>query len=163
MLVYATSYGSSKVRYWLVTFGDVEVGEPGISRRLGAEAIYESLTKRGLWYLRRPAAKINPNDIIAFYRNGHGFRGSAAVVASTPVTDSDVQVLRECSLPNSFKWKLLLQSVVTFEEPVALAPLLAKMSFVRNKVHWGLDLRSSPRQIPVEDFLTVSKVGCKPT
>lgn len=139
--------------FWLVTFGD---SYPASGKMDGAE-IYEALMRSETWYLSREV-RMAPGDTLVFYENGCGFRGYAKLLKSGPLTPSDRLVLREYGVEFLVS-RLELKSVVRFKRAVPIQHLVADLSFITNKKHIGLGLRSAPRRIPAEDFARIRQAG----
>jgi len=60
------------------------------------------------------------------------------------------------ALLSEFKQRLALEDVVIFKEAIPLAPLVDRLEFVSNKKYWGTALKTSPRYISVEDYVTIT-------
>jgi predicted RNA-binding protein len=56
----------------------------------------------------------------------------------------------------TFPWRLQLNCLTPSSEPIAFKPLIEKLSFIKNKKHWGGTLQGNALlNIPEQDFRTI--------
>ena len=139
----------------LICYGDI-VADDGT--RIAGRTILESLVGRGYWLAMRMPKGWAPGIPVLLYQSQQGFTASATL--------KDVEQSRAADwrLPGEplfwrFPFKIILDKVRFFKEPVAARPILQKLWFVTNKAHWGHAFRTSPRLIPKADATFIMARG----
>jgi hypothetical protein len=117
--------------------------------------ILNDLLCHNVWYLRRGSRYLVPGDTtVIFYQSGAGIRGYAKVVSVDDVTNAARWQLEQYGLSH-LNVRLGLDEVELFVKPVKISPLVDRLDFVSNKVHWGQSVRTTPRTINDRDFATI--------
>lgn len=136
----------------LIVFGDID-GEHG---RIPADTIFQSLLAQNVWFTARVPAKAVDGVYCVFYQSGKGFQATAKISGIEGTTSVDR--IRFSGIPlDYYPVKIGLVSVRRFSKPIDPRPLLARLSFVSNKVYWGHSFRYSPRLIPFDDYSIIAK------
>lgn len=136
----------------MVTFGKIATRQSIIS----ADHILSQLLSQKCWFTTKLTRSIGPGTKLLFYQNGAGFRASAVV--SDVVHERQWTILQE-AISFAFNYRLMLTDIEMFERPIALGALVNELTFISNKLYWGTALRSSPRSIPLDDYLTIMKLA----
>lgn len=116
--------------------------------------IFDDLMKRGTWYLPRGSKHLVPGATVLFYQSGVGIRGYASVTSAEGTSEADLPVLNRYGLGH-LKVRLGLTNETIFDRAVPIGPMVERLDFVSNKVHWGHSVRTSPRSISDKDFATI--------
>ena len=85
--------------------------------------------------------------------------GHATLLRAEHADGSDHAILHEFGL-GYLTTRLILRDIHRYEIPVNLAPHVDKLSFIKNKIHWGTGLRPSLRAIPPRDFDLIEQIAC---
>lgn len=125
-------------------------------KRITGGEIYRSLMSRKVWGLHpRTANRANfkEGDFLTFYLGGQQvFLGTATVASSAyldKTTESDRWFLNEGT------YRVDLKDIQIWERPKPIKPLVKKLTFIRNPLHWGPYLQGGVRKIPEVDFKTI--------
>ena len=98
-------------------------------------------------------ANFKEGDHVVFYLGGqHVFLGTAVAASGTYVDktgESDSWFLE------SGTYRVDLKDIQTWDQPKPIKPLLKKLSFIKNPLHWGAYLQGGVRKIPEADFETI--------
>lgn len=134
----------------LISFSGVRTEQGSIP----AGTIFDDLMKRATWYLPRGSKHLVQGSKVVFYQSGVGVRGYAVVASAEPTTDADLAILSRYGLQH-LHVRLSLGETTIFDNAVPIRPIVDRLDFVSNKVHWGHSVRTSPRTITEKDFATI--------
>lgn len=144
----------------LLSFSD------GVSARgpVPASQIFSDLVAEGVWYLPRASRYLLPNETtVLFYQSGSGIRGYALVLDIKEASEGEREKLNVRYGLSRILVKIRLGHVEVFPKPVPIGPLAQELQFVKNKVHWGHSVRTSPRTINDADFALIKRIAAKTT
>lgn len=131
----------------LLSFSDSH----NVSGKVPASTIFDTLTKKHVWYVIRRPAKLVAGTNVLFYQSAVGIRGYATLVQIVENNASDMSWMRNLGL-YQLRFRLDIADVVKFETPVPLGPMVNELEFVANKKFWGHSVRGTPRIISLTDF-----------
>lgn len=125
--------------------------------------ITETLAKHEAWLASpvTPYQKVyTEGDRVLFYVAGPKARhvvGDAVIAGPvSPMTEEDQQVANDLKL-EGFEQRIPLRDVRYWNEPLALKPLVAQLTFIKDKQNWGLHLRQAATRIPYNDYIFLLK------
>jgi len=137
------------VKYWIfvsVPYTDFNTG-----------SIYEILGKiraSKKWPIGKKTLhrnELSENDKVLFYQGGEGGK---KIVGRAELASS---LMRDES--NIFNW-VMIRNIEIWEKPVEIKAVLEKLSFIRNKMHWGLRFQGGIVKISENDYkLILRKAG----
>lgn len=134
------------VRYWIfvsVPYTDFNTGS--------IYAMFERIRSSGKWPIGKKTAhryELSEGDRVVFYQGGQGGKKivGCAELASYLVRDEN----------NVFDW-VMIRNIKLWEKPVEIKTLLEKLSFIRNKMHWGLYFQGGVIKILEKDYKVILK------
>mgnify|MGYP000231291973 CR=1 FL=1 len=148
-----------KPNHYIVTVNDVELGDD----KFKADDILRRMVEHRRWQLGERGAgrsSIKPGDQLVFYLAGkhrYCFAG-VAEVGSAPDEIPEDSPIRFDGRPLPFMdLEFELADVTLWDTPVAVRPLLPKLSFVEERLipYWGLYFRQATRRITKKDFAAI--------
>ncbi|MDN7024114.1 EVE domain-containing protein [Methanoculleus sp. FWC-SCC1] len=110
--------------------------------------------------------RVKPGDTILFFvrqekRDDEILPSAIAgayAVASEPYEDrSRIFVTPEHMGDEVFPYRVKVEPVAVFAEPLEFKPLIPDLAFITNKTMWSGHLRQAMREIPEEDYLFILK------
>ena len=116
---------------------------------LPATKILRTLLDSAVWLATRVPARLALPARAAFYMSGTGVAATALVVEVLPTKNINPLPGLPVSL---FPISLRLTDITLFDNPVDIRQYVDRLSFIKNKTHWGHALRFSPRLINRADF-----------
>lgn len=142
---------------YIIVITDYDYG----SRQIVGTDIANALLSRNLWLLKEEGAHrkhLDKGDRILFYLGGKGNRCFIAdgVIESkaTVMTKEELKIAEEIGIKR-FGYTIKIAKLNIWKNPVAIADLLAKLSFIKDRKYWGLYFRNSIREISDADYSTV--------
>jgi len=128
-------------RYWIfvsVPYTDFNMG-----------SIYEMFRRiraSGKWPIGRKTVhryELLADDRVLFYQGGEGGRKivGCAELASSLVRDEN----------NVFDW-VIIRNIELWGKPVEMKTVLEKLSFIKNRMHWGVYFQGGIIKIPERDY-----------
>ena len=127
-------------------------------RLIPAREIYETLARRGVWLIWRATPyqrDYRAGDRVLFYLARSGqcqFAGTAELAGEPePTTRGETDMADSLGLIG-YDRKLILRNAQRFREGIPIRPLIAELTFIKNKRWWGHSFRQSAIRIPKEDF-----------
>jgi hypothetical protein len=106
-------------------------------------------------YLRTPHLnEIRKKDEVVFYiaggnTNSQTFVASAEIALIDNLTDTIVDPDKKKNIVIKY---LTLENILIFKEPKKIKPIIDKLSFIKNKKHYGTNLAGGVTKINREDF-----------
>lgn len=147
---------SSAMNYHICIISDqiVENGE-----RIPGEQIYHALMHKKVWGLHpRTAnrANLHEEDCLIFYLGGKNqiFLGTA-ITASDAYIDKDAESNKLFLNPGTYR--IDLKDILVWERPKPIRPLLKKLSFIKNEIHWGPYLQGGIRKVSESDYRVIAE------
>ena len=102
-----------------------------------------------------PLARMQPGDGLAFYSPRAHFPDGAPLQAFTAIGRVGDGPIFE--VPPEQPSALFRRSACWLDAtPAPIKPLLAELSFIRNKEHWGAAFRFGVVRVPREDFVAIA-------
>ena len=136
----------------LIAFGDLVKFDP----RLKADYVYSSLMAAEKWLVSQRRNCLVPGAPIMFYQNRLGFVGTAAIAQVAQTSSADSTACPGLPL-KLFPYRISLEKIRVFPRPIDCRPLIADLTFIKNKKSWGLAFMGTPRLIPKGDFGRIVK------
>lgn len=143
------------VSYYIFVANDLQ---GTTSEAVSASTIFEELSTRGFWAFTAAAplrAKLCSGDQVLLYLAGLGRRHFVAAVTlgsvAMPLEPVHSRVFEELGIP-FFEYSVSMKSVRRLAEPIAIKPLVHQLSFITDKVNYGLHLRLPIVRISKEDY-----------
>lgn len=122
-------------------------------KRITGAEIYRSLMSRSAWGLHPNTAmraNFKEGDRLVFYLGGqHVFLGTAVAASGAYVDKTDES---DSWFFEPGTYRVDLKDIHTWDQPKPIKPLLKKLSFIRNPLHWGAYLQGGVRKIPQADY-----------
>jgi hypothetical protein len=122
------------------------------------DEITRALAARNMWL----ASRFTPfrqhymaGDRVLLYVAGRGSRyfvGDGEIDGATTVANEEDLALAATLGLDGFAEKIPLRRVAIWTEPVLIRPLVGELSFIKDKVNYGLNLRQAAARIPAADF-----------
>lgn len=103
-----------------------------------------------------PLKRMQPGDWIIYYSPTRTFGGKYKCRSFTAIGKVNAGKPYQFEMTKDFiPWRRDVDFI--HAEEVAIEPLLDKLSFIRDKRHWGFIFRRGCFEIPVSDFRLISK------
>ena len=121
--------------------------------RINGGEIYRSLMSRKVWGLHpRTANRANfkEGDRLVFYLGGQQVFLGVATAASGAYLDKSEE--SDAWFLNEGTYRVDLTDINIWDRPKPIKPLVKKLSFRRNPLHWGPYLQGGIRKIPESDY-----------
>jgi hypothetical protein len=149
-------------RYILVCMAGIDVNE----KRVGARHIAEARLAAACWPLYENtshAQRFSSGDQVLIYVGSTGdaaqtFIGQARIarIVRAPVAWKDPGGI----IPSGQVARLAeLEQVELWNRPVSIRDHIDDLTFVKNRMRWGLHLMGGVRQIPESDFRRIVRAG----
>ena len=126
-------------------------------KRITGGEIYRSLMSHKVWGLHpRTANRANfkEGDHLVFYLGGQQlFLGTATATSGAYIDKTGES---EKWFLNKGTYRVDLINIEEWDPPKPIKPLVKKLSFIRNPLHWGPYLQGGVRKIPEPDYKTIS-------
>jgi hypothetical protein len=142
--------GDTKQKFWIgvVSRSHVEVGVKGgfIQLSHGKKAPLQKLRAGDGLIMYSPRTSYPDGDILQSFT-------AIGVISSEHVYQVEMT-------PDFKPYRIDVKFLDCQEVPIK--PLIARLSFIKNKTHWGATFRFGHLRIPAEDFYLIAKaMGCK--
>jgi hypothetical protein len=128
------------------------------ARVIPAREICETLVDHEVWLIWRETPyqrDYRAGDRVLFYlaRSGQSQFAGMAELAGDPESTTREETRMADSLGLlGYDRKLRLRNIQRFRDGVGIRPLVAELTFIKNKKWWGHSFRQSAIRIPKEDF-----------
>lgn len=145
-------------RYWLLTIRD----QYQTTRKISAKEIFDIRVANSFWVVNehnRNFHRIKEGDKAIFYQcgsKGKQFLGRCLVSSQPERLTQELKQLITTQPSSLFNHYVSLDDIEVWKNPKLLIPMLNKLSFIRNKHHWGSYLQGGLRNISESDYFTIA-------
>ena len=107
-----------------------------------------------------PLERMQAGDGFAFYSPREAYPGGATLQAFTAIGRVRTGQVYQATIDADFH-PFRVDVDYLRSQPAPIKPLIAELSFIRNKAHWGAAFRFGMRRVPEIDFaLIAAAMGC---
>jgi predicted RNA-binding protein len=151
--------------HYLIVVNDIQHG----GKVAKAEEIWEFLVSRGVWIFPEHAPhvkKLQRDNRLIFYmagkQGGGVFVGEATIASDvTPLEGRLKGEVQGLGL-TWFTRVVELKTLKRFDPPRPIRPLIAKLTFIKDKKNYGLSLRQGVRRLAVRDAAMIEGEKTRP-